>query len=208
MWGICLYMKVRKWVLFVLCLQQQEQNGMQRHVLKAVISELFNILANYLWSANFYHSCLYAGHDKFTSASHGWVTFLIFTANVWIMVWQTLLICLFTVWWVVSQYSGHMGSSGASPEFCTVLCHLLPAWQNTYTLLTGGSDDFCQTWVHLAILDGWFDKGQPLLKLAAQIFPFRYLVDFKGTRLALLLSKSGVTVCRKVSICLDHCAFA
>lgn len=124
------------------------------------------------------------------------------------MVWQTLLICLFTVCWVVSHYSGHMGRSGDSPEFGTVLCHLLSAWQNMQTMLTGGSDDFFQTRVHLAILDGWFDKGQHVFELAAQMLSCKYLVDFKGATLSSA-SKQIWHDCvpQRESICLNRCAF-
>lgn len=43
------------------------------------ISEVFDTLAKYPWSAN---SCLYAGPDKFTSAPHGRVISLVFSVNV------------------------------------------------------------------------------------------------------------------------------
>lgn len=52
--GIWFWKEVRKWVLFVECLQQQKWNGMQRQYCdSAVISVLPNVLANYPWSANF-----------------------------------------------------------------------------------------------------------------------------------------------------------
>lgn len=52
--GIWFGEKVRKWVLFVEFLQQQKWNRMQRQYFDStVISVLFNVLANYPWSANF-----------------------------------------------------------------------------------------------------------------------------------------------------------
>lgn len=121
------------------------------------------------------------------------------------MVWQTLLICLFTVWWAVSHYSGHMGRSGASPEFC-------------YSLL---SFTDCMTeyvnhayWKErrLHVDSSAFGRSGRMVwekaSTAAQMLPFKCLVD---STLPLLLSKSGVIVCHKVrpfasttALSLDH----
>lgn len=64
--------------------------------------------------------------------------------------------------------------------------------------------------MHLAILDGWFDKGQHF-ELAAQMLPFKYSLDSEGATPPLRLSKSGMIVCHKVSpfasttaLSLDH----
>lgn len=67
------------------------------------------------------------------------------------------------------------------------------------------------TQAHSAVLDGWFDKRPALLERAAQMLPFKCLVDSKGTALPRLLSKSGMIVCHKVKpfattaeLSLDH----
>ncbi len=115
------------------------------------------------------------------------------------MLWQTLLICLFTVCWAVSHYSGHMGRCGVSPELCTVLCHFTAcmteyanhAYRREQPMLVDSS------------AFGYFGRmvwqRPALLELAAQMLPFKYLVDFKGATLPPLLSKSGVIVCHKVT---------
>lgn len=47
-----------------------------------------------------------------------------------------------------------------------------------------------------------------LLELAAQILPFKYLLDFKGTGLFVSKQMWHDGVPQSESICLDHCAFA
>lgn len=142
MWG---WVKVREQVLFVTVLK----------IKKGKVEFRDFILTKCLWSANFIIPVSALAqinpHQHHMAESH-----YLSPLQTWIIVEQTLLMCLFTVCWVVSDSSGHMEGCGAS----TVLCHFIPAWQNMQTKLIEGSDGYFKTWVRLAVLDGWFDKGQ------------------------------------------------
>lgn len=79
------------------------------------------------------------------------------------------------------------------------------------TMLVEGSDDFSWPSVHLAVLDGWFDKGQHFSSLLHKCSHLSFFLTLKARRPSLLPSKSDVIVCHTVSpfastaaLLLDH----
>lgn len=78
-------------------------------------------------------------------------------------------------------------------------------------MLVEGYDDFSWPSVHLAVLDGWFDKGQHFSSLLHKCSHLSFFLTVKAQHPSLLPSKSDVIVCHTVSpfastaaLLLDH----
>lgn len=67
-------------------------------------------------------------------------------------------------------------------------------------LLIEGSDDFSWPSVHLAVLDGWFDKGQHFSSLPHKCPRLSFFWTVKARRPPLLPSKSDMIVCHRVHL--------
>lgn len=145
---------------------------------------------------SFVQPCLYEASGKFISALHEWSHIVIFTANVWIMVRQTLLICLLTVF---EQYHT---TEGARREVAP-LQSSLPRSDRICKprLLEGAITSFRLERVWLF----WIWHRPATLKLVAQILPFKYSVDFRCEALASSKQTWHGCVPQSESICLDRC---
>lgn len=102
--------------------------------------------------------------------------------------------------WAVSHYWGSMERSDASPELFTILYDRICKPR----LLEGAITSFRLEHVWLF----WIWHRPAILKLAAQILPFKYSVDFRCE--ALVTSKQMWHGCvpQSESICLDRCTLA